>query len=280
MNPTKGGLQAKVNMTGVQVAHGPTDAIKEYFKDAKVRERFNEMLGKKSAGFFSSIISLVASNKSLQTVNQASIVASAAMAAALDLPVNQSLGFAWIVPYKGRAQFQIGWRGYVQLAQRSGMYRHINMCVVHEGELENYNKFTGEIKLGDQKSDKVVGYFAEFELLNGFKKSSYWTIEELDAFAAKYSKAYHTGIWKEEHDKMALKTVLTHLLKDWGPLSIDMQKAYVSDEKEIKVDESSGSVTTIDTETGEILDGTTIDNQDDKEDTESLLFSKEGDSGK
>ena len=211
----------------------PTTAgygLKLMFEKSDIKKRFNEMLGKKSAGFMSSVITLTNNNKLLQNANPATILSAASIAASLDLPINPSLGFAWIVPYKGDAAFQIGTKGFVQLAQRSGLYRAINVVPVCEGECEKWDKFTERITFGEKKSDMVIGYYAYFELLNGFQKKVYWTKEEVTKHAKKYSKAFNFGPWQDEFDKMAMKTVLAHMLKSWGPMSIEMQTAFEADE--------------------------------------------------
>ena len=215
-------------------AQVPTTAgygLKMMFSKDDVKKRFNEMLGKKSAGFLSSVLTLTNNNKLLQNANPATILSAASIAASLDLPVNPSLGFAWIVPYKGDAAFQLGYKGFVQLAQRSGLYRAINVVEVCEGECEKWDKFAERMTFGEKKSDAVVGYYGYFELLNGFKKSVYWTKEEVTKHAKKYSKAFHNGPWQEEFDKMAKKTVLANMLKAWGPMSIEMQTAFEADDK-------------------------------------------------
>ena len=208
--------------------------LKSLLSQDSIKRRFSEMLGKKAAGFLSSVLTLTNNNKLLQKAHPMSVLSAASIAASLDLPVNPSLGFAWIVPYGNQAQFQVGWRGYVQLAQRTGQYRHINVVPVCEGEII-FDKFSERIEFGEKLSDAVVGYYAYFELVNGFTKATYWTKDEVIAHASRYSKAFNNGPWKDEFDKMACKTVLTNILKNWGPLSIDMQTAFVADEKKVTV---------------------------------------------
>lgn len=205
--------------------------LKMLFNKDDVKKRFNEMLGKKAAGFMSSVLTVTNNSDLLSKANPATILSAASIAASLDLPINPSLGFAWIVPYKGDAAFQIGYKGLVQLAQRSGLYRAINVVPVCEGECVKWDKFTERITLGEAKSDAIVGYYAYFELLNGFHKKVYWTKEEVTKHAKKYSKAFFKGPWQDEFDKMAMKTVLANMLKAWGPMSIEMQTAFESDDK-------------------------------------------------
>ncbi len=218
-----------------------TGSIESLLALANVRKRFNDVLGKKAPGFVSSIISLVNSSQNLQAVDPRSVLASAAIAASLDLPVNPSLSFAHIVPYKGRAQFQMGWRGYVQLGIRTGQYKTMNTSDVYEDELESWNPITGEFKLTDPavwrqreagEADKVVGYVAFFKLLNGFEKSLFMTVAQLQRHGKKFSKSYDNpdGKWKSDFPAMALKTVLRLLLSKYGVLSIEMQTALKADQ--------------------------------------------------
>ena len=197
-----------------------------------IKKRFEEILGKKAAGFMSSIISATKTNQKLRAANPNSILSSAVIAATLDLPINQNLGFAHIVPYGGEAQFQMGWKGFVQLAIRTGQYKTMNAAAVYEGEIKEYNRITGEIEfdLKAQKSNKVIGYVAFFRLINGFEKYFYMTLEEVTAHGQRYSKSFSTGNWKTNFEPMALKTVIKLLLSKYGILSIDMQRAMEADQ--------------------------------------------------
>lgn len=258
------GIQTRVNTAAPQKA-AAVSPLSAMVQSAKVQERFDKMLGKKSAGFLSSLLTLVNNNKLLQNAAPASILAAAGTAASLDLPINPSLGFAWIVPYKGAAQFQIGYKGLIQLAQKSGLMKKIVCCEVYEGELKHFNKFTEDVEFGDKTSDAVVGYYAMFELTNGFRKASYTSIEEVRAHAKKFSKAYNSGPWVSDFDAMAKKTVLSHLLRTFAPMSIEMQNAAVADEKVAQFNADTGEAEYIDVDitddgravdvgTGEILE--------------------------
>ncbi|MBQ4495198.1 MAG: recombinase RecT, partial [Selenomonadaceae bacterium] len=144
-----------------------------------------------------------------------------------------SLGFAYIVPYKNQAQFQLGFKGMIQLAMRSGQYRMLNSSSVREGQIKEIDFETGEIVRGEKISDKVVGYVAYMELINGFKKTLYMTVEEIKAHAEKYSQSYaydlrygkRSSVWSMNFDAMARKTVLKRLLNYYGIISIDQQSA-------------------------------------------------------
>lgn len=191
-----------------------------------VKKRFNELLGKKAPGFISSLLSVVNNNKLLAKADPVTVISAGAMAAALDLPINQNIGFAYIVPYGGQAQFQMGYKGYIQLAMRTGQYKSINADVVYEGEIKSVNRFTGEFEFGERTSNTVVGYMAYFKLVNGFEKYLYMTIEEMQAHAKKFSKNYKGGTEKwglTDFHTMAIKTVLKRLLSKFGILSIEMQ---------------------------------------------------------
>lgn len=205
------------------------DRIEQLLERVDVRKRFMDVLGANAPGFISSIISATKGNPALNSCEAMSVVSSAAVAAALNLPINPSLGFAHIVPYKGKAQFQLGWKGFVQLAIRTGQYRTMNAAEVYEGELLRWNRITGEIELDPDKKtgDKVVGYVAFFRTLNGFEKYLYMTVEQVDAHARRYSQSYNQAwsAWKTNFAAMAMKTVLKLLLSKYGILSIEMQKA-------------------------------------------------------
>lgn len=198
-----------------------------------IKRRFEELLDSSAPSFVSSILTIVRGNPKLQDCSPNSILAAAGIAAALKLPINPSLGFAHIVPYKNQAQFQLGWRGYVQLAMRSGQYRTLNSGAVREGQIADIDFVTGEIVRGEKISDEIVGYVAYMELVNGFHKALYMTVDELRAHAEKYSQSYaydiRTGrkssVWTTNFDAMAKKTVLKRLLSNFGIISIDQQSA-------------------------------------------------------
>lgn len=216
-----------------KVAVNPVSRLRGLLDQQTVKEQFDKVLGKKAPGFVSSIISAVSQNKALQQVDPMSVISSAAVAASLDLPITPGLGFAHIVPYKGVAQFQIGWKGYVQLGMRSAQYRTMNAAVVHEGQLVDENEFTGEMLFRKERtSDKVIGYVFYFKLLNGFEKYVYMSRENCELHGKKYSAAYkkNYGPWVEDFDAMALKTVVKQSLSKWGVLSVEMQKALEVDQ--------------------------------------------------
>ena len=205
-----------------------------------VQERFEKMLGKKSAGFLSSLLTLVNNNNLLQKANPTSVLAAAATAASLDLPVNPSLGLAWIVPYGNGAQFQLGYRGAIALAMRSGQMKSIVMTEVYEGECKCWNRFTETFEFGDKLSDNIIGYYARFETVNGFVKATFWTKEEVLKHAKRFSKSFNRGPWQTDFDAMAKKTVLLSIIKTYAPMSIEMQSAFESDGKVATFNETTG----------------------------------------
>lgn len=216
--------------TGIELKKNTITAAKEaktlkgMLEMPAYKNKFNEMLGKKAAGFMSSIIAVANNNKLLAKAEPATVIGAAAQAAMLDLPINQSLGFAYIVPYKGAAQFQLGYKGYIQLAQRSGQYVDIGAKTVYEGELEYENRLLDKFKFGERIGDKVIGYLAYFRLTNGFEKMLFMELDEMIAHAKKYSKSYSGGTeqWGlADFNTMAEKTVLKRLLSKYGPLSIE-----------------------------------------------------------
>lgn len=216
--------------TGIELKKNTITAAKEaktlkgMLESPAYKKKFEEMLGKKAAGFMSSIIAVTNNNNYLMKADPATVIGAAAQAAMLDLPINQSLGFAYIVPYKGAAQFQLGYKGYIQLAQRSGQYVDIGAKTVYEGELEYENRLLDKFRFGERTGDKVIGYLAYFRLTNGFEKMLFMTLEEMQVHAKKYSQNYKSGTDKwglADFNVMAEKTVLKRLLSKFGPLSIE-----------------------------------------------------------
>lgn len=202
--------------------------IDSLVQNAGVRRRFEDVLGRNANSFIGSMVSLTNGSNQLKNCDPKTILSACMIAATLKLPINPSLGFAYIVPYKGRASFQIGAKGICQLAMRSGQYQRINVGEVHEGEIEDIDFVTGDIKRGERKSDKVIGYIAYFRLNNGFEKTLYMTVEELEAHAKKYSQSYRSGrdsVWKSNFGRMCEKTCLKLLLSRYGIMSVDMQGA-------------------------------------------------------
>lgn len=223
--------------------------VKSLFGRDDVKKKFQEMLGKKAQGFITSVLQIVSQNHLLIKADPNSILQAAAVAATLDLPLNNNLGFAYIIPYntktKGKngqpdtykvvAQFQMGYKGFIQLAQRSGQFKTIAVSPIYDGQLIRQNPLTGfefDFDIAVAPDAKIIGYAGYFQLLNGFEKTLYMTVANINEHGAKYSKTFGDdyGLWKKDFDAMAGKTVLKLLLSKFAPMSIEMQKAVVTDQ--------------------------------------------------
>lgn len=297
--------------TNVAKQERPIDLFKSVINAPSVQTQFNNALGEHKDAFVASLIDLFTGDKSLQTCKPKMVIAEALRAATLRLPLNKALGFAYIVVYNNSVKnpdgtwtkvptptFIPGYKGYIQLAMRTGQYRTINADYVYEGELRKVNKLSGEIAFdGEKKSDKIVGYFCYFELLNGFSKTLYVSVEDMAAYAKRYSPSIgknttieqliskaNDGIvskkvgWEGNFNDMALKTTIRRLLSKYGYLSVEMQNALSKDVEEqemasrndiieeqankqtITIDESSYEE--VDTETGEIKNASTDASQE------------------
>lgn len=220
--------------------------VKGIFERDTIKKKIQEMIGNKAPGFITSVLQATSSNQLLQKADPMTIYNAAMIAATLDLPINPNLGFAYIVPYKGQAAFQMGYRGYIQLAQRTGQYRSINMVKIHENQFKSFNALTEELECDFtvQGSGKVVGYAAYFSLVNGFSKTTFWTTEQVTDHAKRFSQSFNSASspWKTDFDAMAMKTVLKNTLAKWGILSVEMQMAQRVDQAVIH-DEKAETVT-------------------------------------
>ena len=184
--------------------------------------------------FMSSVISVANGNPQLRKAEPMSIIGAAMVAATMQLQVIPTLGQCYIIPYGNKAQFQVGYLGLLQLCQRSGQFKKILAAPVHEGEYVSGDEFDEDYVFDkkQKKSDKVIGYMAKFELLNGFTKVAYWDVDKVKAHATKFSQAFRSGFnspWKSDFDAMAQKTVLKSILK-YAPKSIEMQNAITFDQ--------------------------------------------------
>lgn len=250
--------------TAVAAAPKKVDVLKSMLSAPSVVEQFQNALAKNAPTFIASVIDLYNGDNKLQLCEPKQVVMEALKAAVLHLPINKSLGFAYIIPFQNSKKddkgnwikvyepvFQMGYKGFIQLAMRTGQYRTINADVVYEGELRKANKLTGEISFdGEKRSDKVIGYFCYFELLNGFSKTLYMTVEQMAEHAKRYSKGLKkettvesllnlsnlpvapdskTVGWMGNFHGMAVKTVIRNLLGKYGYLSVEMQQAIVND---------------------------------------------------
>lgn len=263
-------------MTVARVSH------KDFFNAPAVQQKLAEVVSGNSKQFTASLLSVVNNNSLLAKADSNSIMTAAMKAAVLNLPIEPSLGFAYIVPYKNQAQFQIGYRGLIQLAIRSGQVKNINAGVIYASQFVSYDPIFEELKLDLTKpaTGDVAGYFASLELTNGFRKMTYWTLERVRAHGKRFSKTFTSGPWKTDFDAMAQKTLLKDLISKYAPLSTDMQEAVVADNATENVTCSTRDVTGttdqdildnllaegpseegeqppigVDAETGEIMDG-------------------------
>lgn len=228
------------------------ERMKEVCAMPSVMEQFKNALAENSSLFVASLIDVYGADSDLLKCEPGLVVKEALKAATLKLPINKSLGFAWIIARNKNKKmanawtkesipaFQIGWKGIVQLALRTGQYRYINCDSVLEGELLSYRKLTGELNLnGEAISDKVIGFFAYIELLNGFEKAMYWPKEKVEAHAIKYSQESKKagklmGNWAEHFESRAKSTVLKHLISKYGVMSVEMTTAFDLDQSDDK----------------------------------------------
>ena len=218
-----------------QQTKGPA-SVKDLLATTNYQGRLKEILGERAPQFAASIVQITNGSEQLRKCDPHSLIAAAMTAAILDLPIDKNLGFAHLIPYVGMASFQMGYKGLIQLAVRSGQYRLLNACVVHKGELTSFNELTGELVLdpSKQESDDVEGYAAYFKLVNGYEHAVYWTKEKVTKHAGRYSQAYKAkkqdSPWFTNFDSMALKTVVKDLISHWGIMSVQMQRAVVEDQ--------------------------------------------------
>ena len=239
------------------------DILKKTLNTESVQAQFKNALGRNSSTFIASVIDLYNGDPKLQQCKPQQVVSEALRAAVFHLPITKALGYAYIIPFNNSKKdergnwikvveptFQLGYKGYIQLAMRTGQYAILNADVVYEGELTQVNKLTGEIAFDGKKiSDKIVGYFCYFKLLNGFSKTLYMTTDQMARHAHRFSKGLKKGTtiddllklaeapitesgtlgWNGNFHGMAIKTVIRNLLSKYGYLSVEMQDAIASD---------------------------------------------------
>ncbi|OBX79243.1 recombinase RecT [Haemophilus aegyptius] len=230
-------------------------ALKTFFESANVQNKIKELVGKNAATFATSVMQIANSNAMLKTADPMSILNAACMAATLNLPLQNGLGFAYIVPFrnnkekKTKAQFQIGYKGFIQLAQRSGQFKRLVALPVYKKQLikkDFINGFEFDWEQEPEEAELPIGYYAYFKLMNEFSAELYMTHEEINAHAKKYSQTYRTyldkkakgqwaeSVWAENFEAMALKTVIKRLLSQQAPLSVEMQQAVLADQAVVK----------------------------------------------
>lgn len=233
-------------------------AIKNYINSDGAMRKIQELMGKNAASFATSVMQIVNSNELLKNATPESVFNAACMSATLNLPINNNLGFAYIVPFQNRkagtteAQFQLGYKGFIQLAQRSGQFKNIEVCAVYENDTDEdvLKRLTSFIP--KKGNGKVVGYISYFKLLNGYEARLFMDMAELEAHAKQYSQTYKRGfgVWADNFEAMARKTVIKLLLSQQAPLSIDMQKAVLADQSVVK-DVTNEQFKYIDNDSGE-----------------------------
>lgn len=250
------------------------------------RKRFNDLLGKRAPQFVSSVVSLVNADVNLQKAfhqSPMSVIQAALKAATFDLPIDQNLGYAYIVPFNNtvktengeekrmEATFILGWKGMHQMALRSGVYKTISVVEVREGEFISYDRLTGDLELSFEEDDEardelpVIGYAGYYRLVNGAEKTIYMTRKQVEAHERKFRKGQYMGKgWRKDFDAMALKTVYRQLIGKWGVMSIDYRSSQeaaelakqLTEEDAVLLPDSSGMIEadfTVDEETGEAL---------------------------
>ncbi len=221
-----------------------------YLTQDAVKDQINKVVGGKNGPrFISSIVSAVQTNPSLQECTNSSILSAALLGESLNLSPSPQLGQYYMVPYDNRskgakeAQFQLGYKGYIQLATRSGQYRKLTVLSIKEGELIRFDPLNEEIEVSliedetERENTRTMGYYAMFEYINGFRKALYWSREKMEAHAKKFSPGYKKDLekgtqwtfWAKDFDGMAYKTMLRQLISKWGIMSIDLVQAIDAD---------------------------------------------------
>jgi len=274
----------------------PTVSVQAYLRSDAVQKRIEALLNKRAGQFTATLMSVLNQNAMLQQCEPQTVLSAAITAASMDLPINPNLGFAYIIPYnndqkiqetyldgkgvertrdkwvtKVEAQFQMGYKGFIQLAQRSGHYKTINSTDVRAGEIKSFDRLSGEFEfnwIDDRKErDKtpIVGYVAYFRLNTGFEKTMYMEVDDLKKHAKKYSKSYAKGygLWAEADgfEFMALKTVLKLLISKYGPMNTQLQEAILADQSEVGDD----GFNYIDNDKNKSDNGDTSEVKDDKD---------------
>lgn len=224
-----------------------------YLTNDAVKAQIAKVVGGKNGDrFVTSIISATQATPALQECTNSSILSAALIGEALKLSPSPQLGHYYMVPYDNKkagvkeAQFQLGYKGYIQLAERSGQYKKINVVAIKEGELVRYDPLNEDIEVTliedeeERENAPTVGYYAMFEYINGFRKTMYWSRKKMEAHAIKYSPGYRAKkgytFWEKDFDGMAFKTMIRQLISKWGIMSIDMQTAYENDMAVIRED--------------------------------------------
>jgi len=222
----------KQNQTNLQALSG-------FLKSDRISGEIEKVLGRNSSAFVTSALTAIGSNDMLKEADKNTVYSALMTAASMNLPINPNLGFAYLVPFKNNkkggiveCQFQMGYKGYIQLAQRTGQFKGIGAAPIYEGQLTEDNPLYGyDFDFTVPAKGKPIGYAAHFKLLNGFEKTFYLNIKGIEAHAKRYSQTYKRGfgLWKDDFEAMAIKTVLKLLITKYAPLSTEMQRAVLSD---------------------------------------------------
>ena len=237
--------------------------ITAYLTQEAVKDQINKVVGGKNGEkFVTAIVSAVNTNPALAECTNTSILSGALLGHSLNLSPSPQLGQYYLVPFKNNkagvteAQFQLGYKGYIQLAIRSGQYKKLNVLAIKEGELRSFDPLNEEIDVKliedeeEREQAKTIGYYAMFEYVNGFRKAIYWSKTKMEAHALKYSKGYQAKkgytFWEKDFDSMAYKTMLRQLISKWGIMSIDMMSAIDADMAVIHEDGTKDYVDTED----------------------------------
>lgn len=231
-------------------------ALKSLLATEAIKRQTKSLLGEKAGHFMMALVQVVEGTPQLQNCNPQSIINAGIASAVLNLPIEKNLGYAYIVPYGTEAQFQLGYKGYLQLALRSGQYKYINAIEIKEGELKNFDLLTGEYNfefiedINQRLEKETIGYASYIEFTNGFRNILYMTKGQVKAHAKEYSQSYRTDLnkgwtnsnWSKRFDAMALKTVLKLNLSKYGALSVEVQKALQIDGSSIKEIDNEGTM--------------------------------------
>ncbi|RKY06193.1 MAG: recombinase RecT [Planctomycetota bacterium] len=273
-------------MENGQIQKSPVGQIRDYIANPGVKERLEQMLGKRADAFANSIINVVKGSYQLQKCTPESVMSAAMIAATMNLPIDPSLGFAAVVPYGQSAQFQLMYRGLTQLCIRSGKYARIHDTEVYKDEIEYHNPITGEVKFNApetfkmrysgkvEKISDVCGFYANFKLLSGFEKELFMTMEEVMSHAKKFSKAYQydlnknkkSSVWSTDPVSMGRKTVLKSILSKYGIMSIEMQDALVADSVDTTFEQAhENAAENIENQTGSEVIDADFESQDENE---------------
>ena len=219
--------------------------LRELFNNPIIKTKVEQLVGKNSATFATSVMQIANSNTMLRTADPTSIFNAACMAATLNLPLQNGLGFAYIVPFKNNkerkveAQFQIGYKGFIQLAQRSGQFKRLVALPVYKNQLlkkDFINGFEFDWEQEPEKDENPIGYYAYFKLVNDFSAELYMSHDDIVKHAQRYSQTFKKGfgVWHDNFEAMALKTVMKLLLSKQAPLSVEMQQAVLADQAVVK----------------------------------------------